>query len=77
MGKGKVGAVVARAATKGSLHLLAEWHGEWRAVVAAMAASSANERMACLLGKRKLAGSISQRIEGNRKNCRFQKEKRT
>lgn len=54
-GKGRFGAFVARAGAKCSLHLLSEWHsgggvGGW------------SERMACLqlVGKRKVAGSISQ-----------------
>lgn len=81
LSKGKVGAFVARAATKGSLHLLAEWHGvgwnDWSVVVvAARAGRIANEQMAGLLSKRRLVNSISQ-VKRSRKNCKVREEKRT
>lgn len=66
LGKGKFGAFVARAGAKCSLHLLAKWHsgggvGKCSVEGTAKAGRSANERMACLqlVGKRKVAGSIS------------------
>lgn len=67
LGKGKVGVFVTRAATKGSLHLLAEWHDEggndWNVdcvKVNAKAGKSASERMAGLRIKWRLVDSISQ-----------------
>lgn len=76
MSKGKFGAYIARAA-KRSLHLVAKWHGcgrdGWR-VVYAKEERKANERIACLLGKRKLAGSISHmKRSENRNNCKDEK----
>lgn len=81
LSKGKIGACIAREA-KCFLHLLAEWHdgggGDWSVVVAAKAGRSANERMACLGGKRKKAGSISQMKKKEvERMAKVQKEKRT
>lgn len=74
LGKEKFRAFVARASTKCSLHLLAEWHsgggvGEWSVVGAAKAERSVNERMTCLqlVGKRKMVGSISKNKQNVKK----------